>query len=159
MDFEIKMTVMSQIKNGDFAILKSRPCKIVEVMHSKNGKHGSMKVRLVGIDCINKGKKEDVAPGHISITTFKLIKTEYQLLDLRDEKTTFTLDCMGPDSETIKLEFDTQNHIESFKGIKQLLSNPTPNSDILITVFTAPVPSNDDYTIEKCIESYKEQLD
>ena len=46
----------SSIKKNGYAVLKGRPCKVVETSTSKTGKHGHAKVHMVGIDIFS-GKK------------------------------------------------------------------------------------------------------
>ena len=49
-----------QVKKGMFAMLKDRPCKVIDVSVSKTGKHGHAKARLTGTDVFNGKKYEDI---------------------------------------------------------------------------------------------------
>jgi translation initiation factor 5A len=48
----------AQVKIGNTVIIKSRPCKIVDAMHHKTGKHGHAKVNMTGIDVLTSKKYE-----------------------------------------------------------------------------------------------------
>ncbi|CAI0390969.1 unnamed protein product [Linum tenue] len=51
----------SHHKNG-YIVIKNRPCKVVEVSTSKNGKQGHAKCHFVAIDIFNGKKLEDIVP-------------------------------------------------------------------------------------------------
>jgi translation initiation factor 5A len=60
---------LGSVKEGSYIIIDGEPCKVVEVEKSKPGKHGSAKVRLVGISIFTGSKKSYVshAEGRIEI--------------------------------------------------------------------------------------------
>ena len=74
-----------QIKKGAYAILKDRPCKIIDISVSKTGKHGHAKVHLVGTDVFTGKKYEDVCPSTHTMRQPILEKTEYTIIDIEDE--------------------------------------------------------------------------
>ena len=41
-----------ELKKGMYAILKEKPCKVIEITTSKTGKHGHAKANITGIDII-----------------------------------------------------------------------------------------------------------
>lgn len=52
----------NQVKKGDVVLIKGRPCKIVEVHVSKNGKHGSAKTLLQGMDNTDQSEVQTIVP-------------------------------------------------------------------------------------------------
>ena len=44
------------IKKGDHCMLKGHPVRVVEVSHSKTGKHGHAKASIIGIDIFTNKK-------------------------------------------------------------------------------------------------------
>jgi translation initiation factor 5A len=80
-----------EIKKGDIIILKSRPCKIVEIHRSKTGKHGHAKCRFIGT-CILSGRKyEDSVPAHTTLNRAEISKKKYQVLGTSDDN----IDCLN----------------------------------------------------------------
>ena len=76
----ISMIEALKIRKGMCIILSGKMCKISEVEISKTGKHGHMKVSLVGINIFNDKKTLFMCPGHRQLPHAEIIKTEYQVL-------------------------------------------------------------------------------
>ena len=75
----------SNMKKGQYMILKGAPCKIVSVSISKTGKHGHAKAAITGI-CLFTGKKcEDSIPGSHNVECPNVQKTEYALINILDD--------------------------------------------------------------------------
>ncbi len=161
---QMEKIAYSQVKKGHYVILKQKPCKITEFVHSKTGKHGSMKVHLTGTDCFTDKNVVDCAPGHGTLSTFKLIKNEYQVMSiLHDDENQITIDFlnqknMSTNNVSLILDFKkTPIMIPRMEEIKEKLE--TSEETIIATVITVPVPisdkaNNDDFLFENIIESY-----
>ena len=74
----------SALRKGGHVLLKSHPCKIVEMSTSKTGKHGHAKVHLVGLDVITGKKYEDICPSTHNMNVPKVTRTDYQVIDVND---------------------------------------------------------------------------
>jgi translation initiation factor 5A len=137
------------IKRGSYIIIKNRPCKIMNVMIAKPGKHGHMKVHAVGIDVITGKKYELMCAGHIMVTQFALEKEEYQLTYMDEEN----LDCLNEKGKQSYLSLETTSDL--YKNIK---NEYDAEKTIMITTIRAPVETSRDKFIEQeKIESFKEQ--
>ena len=74
----------SSLRKNGHVMIKSRPCKIVEMSTSKTGKHGHAKVHLVGIDIYTGKKYEDICPSTHNMNVPNVSRDEYQVSEKCD---------------------------------------------------------------------------
>jgi translation initiation factor 5A len=72
----------NDLRVGSYVILKTFPCRVVNVEHVKTGKHGHAKVVTTGIDIFTSKKYEDSFPASHSVQSFVLKKEQYQVVNL-----------------------------------------------------------------------------
>lgn len=75
----------SALRKNGFVVIKSRPCKIVDMSTSKTGKHGHAKVHLVALDIFTGKKLEDLCPSTHNMDVPNVSRREYQLVDISDD--------------------------------------------------------------------------
>jgi len=71
---------LGSVKEGSYIILDGEPCRVVEVEKSKPGKHGSAKVRLVGISIFTGSKKSYVSPAESRVEIPLIDKRSGQII-------------------------------------------------------------------------------
>jgi len=74
----------SALRKNGHVVIKSRPCKIVDMSTSKTGKHGHAKVHLVAIDIFTGKKLEDISPSTHNMDVPIVKRDEYQLVNIDD---------------------------------------------------------------------------
>lgn len=67
----------SSIKKNGYAVLKGRPCKVVDTSTSKTGKHGHAKVHMIGIDIFNGKKYEELCPSTHNMDVPEVKRADY----------------------------------------------------------------------------------
>ena len=72
----------SSLRKNGFVVIKSRPCKIVDMSTSKTGKHGHAKVHLVALDIFTGKKLEDLCPSTHNMDVPNVSRKEYQLVSM-----------------------------------------------------------------------------
>jgi len=102
------------IKEGSYVMIDGEPCKVVEVEKSKTGKHGSAKVRIVGIGVFDNVKRTLIVPADAQVEipiiekfvaqVVAKVGDSWQLMDLRNY-TTFEV---APN----QIEEDVRNKLE-----------------------------------------------
>lgn len=75
---------LGSVKEGSYVILDGEPCRVVELEKSKPGKHGSAKVRLVGISIFTGSKKSYVSPAESRIEIPMIDKRSGQIISVMD---------------------------------------------------------------------------
>ncbi|KAF8892035.1 eukaryotic translation initiation factor 5A-2 [Infundibulicybe gibba] len=74
----------SALRKNGHVVIKTRPCKIVDMSTSKTGKHGHAKVHLVAIDIFTGKKLEDICPSTHNMDVPNVTRQEYQLVNIDD---------------------------------------------------------------------------
>jgi translation initiation factor 5A len=89
----VKIAEAGSIKEGSYIVIEDVPCRVVEVEKSKTGKHGSTKVRIVGVSIIDNTKKVLTVPSDAQVNipiidkkfaqVINIGKDTVQLMDLK----------------------------------------------------------------------------
>ena len=93
----------SALRKNGYVMLKSRPCKIMEMSTSKTGKHGHAKVHMVGIDIFTGKKYEDICPSTHNMNVPNVKRVEYSLIDVDNDGYVSLMDDSSDTRSDIKL--------------------------------------------------------
>ena len=116
------MQVGSLRKSGH-AMIKEKPCKIMDISTSKTGKHGSAKANYTGIDIFTGKKYEDCHPTSHNIDVPRVTRIEYQLLNVDGGRVSLLTDS-GETKDDLDLPKDTDgNHDDVAKSIISLFAD------------------------------------
>jgi len=112
----------SALRKGGHVVIKTRPCKIVDMSTSKTGKHGHAKVHLIAIDIFTGKKLEDICPSTHNMEVPNVNRQEYQLVNV-DEGFLNLMTSDGTAKDDVKVpEGELGSQIESeFEAGKDLL--------------------------------------
>ncbi|KAI9846587.1 MAG: Eukaryotic translation initiation factor 5A [Sclerophora amabilis] len=114
----------SALRKNGFVVIKSRPCKIVEMTTSKTGKHGHAKVHLTAIDIFNGKKLEDLCPSTHNMDVPNVTRKEYQLLDISDDGFLNLMSDDGVTKDDVKIpDGEVGEKLERFFKIEEKDTN------------------------------------
>ena len=119
----------SSIRKGGFAVLKARPCRVVETSTSKTGKHGHAKVHMVGIDIFTGKKYEEICPSTHNMDVPNVKRADYQVVDISDDSFLSLLNADGSTKDDLKVPEG-----EIGERIKALFDD---GKDVYVTVVAA----------------------
>ncbi|MFS8025958.1 putative ribosomal protein L2, domain 2 [Helianthus anomalus] len=86
--------------------LTSFVCTVVEVSTSKTGKHDHAKCHFVAIDILNEKKLEDIVPSSHNCDVPHVSRTDYQLIDISEDRFVSLLTKNGNTKDDLKLPTD-----------------------------------------------------
>lgn len=81
----IEFRQASDVKRGDYLMIKGHACKCAEVTLSKTGKHGGCKCHFTGIDIFDDSKHLMIASSTDNIEVPVVAREEFQLCDILDD--------------------------------------------------------------------------
>lgn len=77
-----RVAQLGSLKEGSWVIIDGEPCQVLEVAHSKTGKHGSGKARLVAMSLFTDVKKTFMAPTDTNVEVPIIEKRTGQVLSI-----------------------------------------------------------------------------
>ncbi len=77
-----RVAQLGSLKEGSWVIIDGEPCQVLEVAHSKTGKHGSGKARLVAMSLFTDVKKTLMAPTDANVEVPIIEKRTGQVLSI-----------------------------------------------------------------------------
>ncbi|CEL99909.1 unnamed protein product [Vitrella brassicaformis CCMP3155] len=122
------------LKKNGFAMLKDKPCKIMEITTSKTGKHGHAKAHIVGLDIFTGKKYEDLCPTSHNMSVPVVNRAEFQLMDVNEEGFCTLLLESGDTKEDLKLPQGTD---EDGKLAETIRDKVKEGKEVLVTVLSA----------------------
>ncbi|ABR54146.1 translation initiation factor eIF-5A [Methanococcus vannielii SB] len=77
---------LGQVKVGQYVVIDGIACRVMDTAHSKPGKHGGAKVRMVAVGIFEPVKKEYVGPAGSRIDIPLIDKRKGQVLALMGDQ-------------------------------------------------------------------------
>lgn len=110
---------VGSLKIGQYIVLENEPCKIVEYEHSKPGKHGAAKARIVAIGVFTNQKRNVISPvdGKLDVPliekkTGQVISVTGEMVQLMDMETYVTFETPFPDEEELRGRLSSGQEVE-----------------------------------------------
>jgi len=110
----------NKIKIGKFMIMnENRPCRVVEATKSKPGKHGTAKIRFVGMDIFTNKKYDYLSSSGSTVQVPEVSKTEWKIDELTPAGMLKLSRELRP-GETNKLDADADANAEEDLAIEDI---------------------------------------
>lgn len=112
---------LGSLKVGHNIIIDGEPCRIVELEKSKPGKHGSAKVRLVGIGLFDGVKRSIVGPADNRVEVPIIERRSGQVISVgemitvMDNETLQMVEVPTPADEELKRRLEPSATVEYWK--------------------------------------------
>merc|ERR1712080_355367 len=118
----------SALRKNGHVMIKSRPCKIVEMSTSKTGTHGHAKVHLVALDIFTGRKYEDICPSTHNMMVPNVTRKDYQVTNI-DDGFVDLMDDNGETKSDLKVPDDDVG--------KEVVAKFEADENFLVTVLSA----------------------
>ncbi|NHJ48245.1 MAG: translation initiation factor IF-5A [Asgard group archaeon] len=79
-------TDANSIKRGSYILVDEEPCQVLDLSHSKTGKHGHAKIRMEVIGLFDKKKRSPVMPSTAKVQVPLIDKRNAQVISLEGEE-------------------------------------------------------------------------
>ncbi|KAJ2893096.1 hypothetical protein GGI21_001141 [Coemansia aciculifera] len=114
----------SALRKNAFVVMKGRPCRVIETVTVKNGKHGSRKVCYIGIDIFNGRKYEYVSPSVDGVDVPNVSRAEFTVIDVAEDLLSLMGDAgeMKEDVKVPESELGDKIRAEFAEGKKLLVT-------------------------------------
>eukprot|EP00745_Piridium_sociabile_P040897 TRINITY_DN79647_c0_g1_i2.p1 TRINITY_DN79647_c0_g1~~TRINITY_DN79647_c0_g1_i2.p1 ORF type:complete len:140 (+),score=27.60 TRINITY_DN79647_c0_g1_i2:352-771(+) len=122
------------LKKNGYAMLKEKPCKIVEITTSKTGKHGHAKAHIVGLDIFTGKKYEDLCPTSHNMSVPVVSRVEYSCISVDDEGYCSILLENGDMKEDLRIPSGSDEDDKTAQGLMKITND---GKVALVTVISA----------------------
>ena len=109
-----------EIRKGAYAMLKGKPCKVVDYSTSKTGKHGHAKAHIIGIDIFTGKKCEDLCPTSHNMLVPIVTKNTYTLMDIGEDSQLSLLTEDGEPKDDLNMCSGTEDAEKLAKEIRTM---------------------------------------
>jgi len=111
-------TDANSIKRGSYIVVDEEPCVVLDLSHSKTGKHGHAKIRMEVIGLFDKKKRSPVMPSTTKVQVPIIDKRNAQVITFEGEE----MSVMDKESfETLSIPKPTEE--DMLKKIQDLINN------------------------------------
>lgn len=121
-------TPAGELKLGGHVIIKSRPCKIVELTWAKPGKHGSAKAIYTGIDIFTEKKYSGMCSTGHNVYVPEIVRKDYQVTLVNcEDNVELTGEIEVLDDKGVTLNFPLPDLCENDKELSKSIINEFNN--------------------------------
>lgn len=107
---------MKELKPGKYVMIDGEPCKVVEVSSSSPGKHGSAKMRVVGIGVFDSQKRTLFGPASEDVEVPIIERKRGQVISVSGDSAQ-VMDTATYETFDIALPSDLRGEIEPGKEV------------------------------------------